>query len=211
MTLKLGTRNRHHYAHTPDSTCAAASGEGALHLATKLLLAEALLTGGEHLSLRRICARIPGEVARVRCAEGPLEAHHTTWDGLTIERSLPSLRADLMLTLGGRPVLALEVRVTHAVDEQKSAALAALGIPWMEVDAARLLPPVGEAWSRAAPLPVVAHSELDPREWRCSHHAPLFARMETERLDGVHRLAWRVASSKQSTMSTSSAASGSCA
>ena len=193
VTLKLGTRNRHHYAHEPDSVCAAASGEGALHLAAKLLLAEALGGGGDNLSLRRVCARVPGEVARVRCAEGPLETLPLAWDTVEIERSLPSLRADLMLTLQGRPVLALEVRVTHAVDERKSAALKVLGIPWLEIDAARLLPLVGAVWNGADPLPVVAHSEHIPPEWRCAHHAPLFAEIEAHRLNGVHRLAWRVA------------------
>jgi hypothetical protein len=36
VTLKLGSRNRHHYAHRPESACPAAGVEGALHLAAKL-------------------------------------------------------------------------------------------------------------------------------------------------------------------------------
>ena len=192
VTLKLGNRNRHHYAHAPDSTCAAASGEGALHLAAKLLLAQLLGQGGDRLRLRRICARVPGEVARTRCPTGPLEDLSIRWDGVEVERALPSLRADLILTLRGRPVLAIEVRATHAVDERKSAALADLRLPWIEVEAARLLPPTGAAWHAEVPLPVLVYSGATPAAWRCEYHTPLYAAFEERRLNGVHRLAWRI-------------------
>jgi len=45
------------------------------------------------------------------------------------------LRADVLVLARGRPALALEVKVTHAVDAAKIAALAAAGVPVIEVDA----------------------------------------------------------------------------
>jgi hypothetical protein len=46
-----------------------------------------------------------------------------------------ALRADVLVTRGGSPALAFEVRVTHAIDAGKEAALAAAGVPTIEIDA----------------------------------------------------------------------------
>jgi hypothetical protein len=51
------------------------------------------------------------------------------------EGSVGSLRADVLVSRRGRPSLALEVRVAHAVPPEKEAALAAAVVPWAEVDA----------------------------------------------------------------------------
>jgi hypothetical protein len=45
------------------------------------------------------------------------------------------MRADVLVLAGGRPALAFEVRVTHAVGAAKETALAAAGVPVAEVDA----------------------------------------------------------------------------
>jgi hypothetical protein len=45
------------------------------------------------------------------------------------------LRADVLVLRRGRPALALEVKVTHAVDPEKEAALARASVPAIEVDA----------------------------------------------------------------------------
>ncbi|MGA8891959.1 MAG: hypothetical protein WB493_10345, partial [Anaeromyxobacteraceae bacterium] len=52
------------------------------------------------------------------------------------------LRADVLVARGGRPALALEVRVAHAVEAAKEDALAGLGVPVAEVDA-------GAPWERS--------------------------------------------------------------
>jgi hypothetical protein len=51
------------------------------------------------------------------------------------EGALGSLRADVLVTRGGRPALALEVRVSHALEPDKEAALASLAVPAAEIDA----------------------------------------------------------------------------
>src|SRR5690606_4986112 len=110
--------------------------------------------------------------------DGPQDELSVRWDGVEVERALPSLRADLILTRRGRPVLAIEVRATHAVDERKSAALVELGIPWIEVEAARILPPTGAEWDITNPLPTLVSSSATPSTWRCEHHGPLFEAFE---------------------------------
>jgi hypothetical protein len=51
------------------------------------------------------------------------------------EERVGTRRPDVVVLRRGRPVLALEVLVTHAVDAEKEAALAALGVPAAEIDA----------------------------------------------------------------------------
>jgi hypothetical protein len=56
-------------------------------------------------------------------------------DAAEAEGAIGALRADVLVSRAGRPALAVEVRVTHALDPEKEAALAAAGVPAVEVDA----------------------------------------------------------------------------
>lgn len=56
-------------------------------------------------------------------------------DAAVPEGAVGPLRADVLVIRAGRPALALEVKVTHAVDPEKEDALAAVSIPGIEVDA----------------------------------------------------------------------------
>jgi hypothetical protein len=192
VTLRLGPRNRHHYAHRPGSVCAAARGEGALHLSAKLHLAAALAAGGERLLLHPLCARVAGERIAERCARGPHEVWEIAWDEVRVESALPSARADLVLLDRGREVAAVEVCAHHAVDEAKARKYRALGLAWIEVPAWSVLPAAGVAWSAAEPLPVLQESRRHPERWRCDRHRALHeAAVEHER-SGTHLLAARV-------------------
>jgi hypothetical protein len=62
-------------------------------------------------------------------------------DSAALEGPVGALRADVLVARGGRPTLALEVRVAHAVEAAKEDALAALGVPVAEVRA-------GAPWER---------------------------------------------------------------
>jgi hypothetical protein len=192
VTLKLGRRVRHHYAHVPGSTCRAATAEGALHLAAKLRLAQQLRAGGEGLALSRLCRRVPGEAGRERCAPPPLEHWPVAWDEVRVEQALPSVRADLLLLRAGAPVLALEVCASHAVDEEKAGRYRSLGLPWIEVGAAEVVPDGGVAWSRGSALPALGDSAIHPGAWRCPRHEALHRAYLEHQRNGVHRLAWRV-------------------
>lgn len=191
VTLKLGPQKRHHYAHRPDSACAAAGGEGALHLSAKLHLAHALAAGGTELDIQPICRRAPQDGTRERCPPAEVLALPHRWDGIRIEQGFPSVRADLLLTLRGAPVLAIEVCATHAVDEGKAEKYRLLGLPWIEVPAHTLLPEEAPAWSPPRPLPTLASSHR-PLPWRCRRHELLWqAHLDTE-ANGVHPAAWRM-------------------
>ena len=126
----LGTRRARHFAHEPGSRCPLTSPETALHLNVKERL---LWLCGEAFAGRRrvvLGARCPG------CRrEAPLELA-AAGDSAVAEGLLGTHRADVLVTRGGAPALALEVLVTHAVDALKEAALARLAVPALEVDAA---------------------------------------------------------------------------
>jgi hypothetical protein len=191
VVLRLGARNRHHYGHRPASTCAAAGGEGALHLAAKLHLAERLAGASGALRIRRVCARVPEERSAERCERALPEAWPVAWDAVAVEYALPAARADLMLLCEGREVGAVEVHVSSAVDEARAAKYRALGIPWIEVPGAALLPERGLPWTPERPLPVLQDS-AHPQPWRCPRHEGLFRGMQEHRESGTHLLAGRV-------------------
>lgn len=192
VTLKLGRRVRHHYAHAPHSACRAATPEGALHLSAKLRLAEGLAGGGEGLVLERLCHRVPEERGTQRCGAPPLHPLALEWDEVRVEEALPSLRADLLLLRHGEPVLAVEVYATHAVDEERAARYRALGVPWVEVSALRVAPAEGIPWEAGDPLPVLGDSALHPARWRCPRHEALYEAYREHQRNGVHWGDWRV-------------------
>ncbi len=189
--LKLGARNRPHYAHLASSQCAAARGEGALHHAAKIHLAQQL-GGGAPLIVRPLCHRVPEERSTERCTAAPETDWPVRWDEVRVEHSLPSLRADLVLMRDGAVVAAVEVYATHAVDDVRAAKYRGLGIPWIEVPARGVLPEHEVAWTPDAPLPLLGDSRLYPEVWRCPRHEGLHRGLLEYERNGVHRVARRV-------------------
>jgi hypothetical protein len=189
--LKLGARNRAHYAHLAGSDCAAARGEGALHHAAKVHLAAALAGGGP-IRVRPLCHRIPEERDTERCAIAPESEWPVRWDEVRVEHSLPPLRADLTLMRGGEVVAAIEVFATHAVDGAKAEKYRGLGIPWIEVPARAVLPDHGVGWSADDALAILGDHRLHPEVWRCARHEALHRGLIEHELNGVHRLARRI-------------------
>jgi hypothetical protein len=186
--MKLGPRKRHHYAHAVEhSTCAATTPEGALHLAAKLHLAS-VLEALRSLRISRLCHRSPNDLS-LPCRAAEISDWIDGWDEVRVEHAIPSIRADLMLLAGGRPIGAIEVRATHAVDEGKAGRYRDLGVPWIEVPAERITDLWRPLWDGARPLPVLADS--GEAAWRCRRHAALFAAWTDHERNGVHRLAGR--------------------
>ena len=189
--MKLGTRNRAHYAHLAGSQCAAARGEGALHHAAKIHLAEQLGRGGP-IIVRPLCHRVPQERSTERCAAAPETPWPVRWDEVRVEHSLPSLRADLVLMRDGIVVAAVEVYASSAVDDVRAAKYRGLGIPWIEVPARGVIPEHEVAWTPDVPLPVLGDSRLYPEVWRCPRHEGLYRGLQEYERNGVHRVARRV-------------------
>jgi len=132
----LGLVRARHFAHQPGSRCPLTAPETALHLDAKERLL-ALCSGAFAGRLRVLLS--------ARCPSCRRPVHHdlvALGDSAVEEGAVGPLRADVLVTSGGRPALALEVVVTHALGPEKEAALAAAGVPAVEVDA-------GEEWEAA--------------------------------------------------------------
>lgn len=129
LVARLGAIRARHFAHRPGSVCPLTSPETALHRNAKEHL---LWLCGEAFAGRRrvlLATRCPG------CRRpAPVEIA-AVGDAAALEGAVGALRADVLVTRGGSPVLALEVRVAHAVEAEKEDALADLGVPVAEVDA----------------------------------------------------------------------------
>lgn len=129
LVARLGAVRARHFAHRPGSPCPLTAPETALHWNAKerlLRLCEQAFSGERVV---RLLARCPG--CR-RPVPGTLDSFG---DSATSEGAAGCLRCDVLVLRGGRPALAFEVRVTHAVDDSKERALAALSLPALEVDA----------------------------------------------------------------------------
>ena len=133
----LGRIRTPHFAHRPGSTCPLTSPETALHLDAKerlLALCEDAFSGRRRV---RALARCP-ECRRL----APVDLA-ALGDSAEPEGAVGLLRADVLVRARGRPALAFEVRVTHAVEPEKEAALGTAGVLAVEVDAR-------EEWEREA-------------------------------------------------------------
>jgi hypothetical protein len=125
----LGRIRTPHFAHRAGSSCPLTSPETALHLDCKERL---LLLCADAFAGRRPL------VARARCPEcrrvQPIDVG-ALGDRAVGEGAVGALRADVLVLAGERPAFAIEVKVTHAVEPEKEAALTAAGVPAVELDA----------------------------------------------------------------------------
>jgi hypothetical protein len=125
----LGRIRAPHFAHRAGSRCPLTAPESALHLdAKERLLARC---ADAFAGRRRL-------VALARCPAcrraRPIDVA-ALGDRAVGEGAVGALRADVLVLAGARPAFAFEVRVTHAVEPEKEAALAAAGVPAVELDA----------------------------------------------------------------------------
>jgi len=138
LVPRLGAVRARHFAHEPGSTCPLTRPETALHLNAKERLLHLCAEAFAGRRAVRLGARCPG------CRrEAPLDLA-AVGDAAAAEGTVGALRADVLVTRRGTPALALEVKVTHALDPVKEAALAALGLPALEID-------VREPWEEEVP------------------------------------------------------------
>jgi len=158
VIMKLGNQLQHHAAHVAVIACVYSEAEGALHLRVKFAIAEALKSmaqAGCTLVIRWYCAerlaasckRHGGIPVTPTFAEG--------WDEVEVEYTVGTRRPDIVLKRDGKPIAAIEVFATHAVDDEKRADLAALGLPWCEVSTAGY---DAAPWDPSRPLEVVSGS-----------------------------------------------------
>ncbi len=125
----LGRIRARHFAHRPGSSCPLTAPETALHFDAKerlLALCEAAFSGARKVTL----------LARCKACRRPTPLDLSlAGDAAVEEGAVGALRADVLVLRLGRPALAIEVAVTHAVEPAKEEALGAAGVPAVEVDA----------------------------------------------------------------------------
>lgn len=161
VTMKLGPKRAHHYAHRPDNDCSLQNPETAQHFNTKYLLASKLRSA----DILSVVAKCAWSNADVRCTNDLRSVASEGWDEVRVEHFVDPLRPDILLLKGGAAAFAIEVRATHAVPDMKAAKLADLGIPWVEVDAGG----DWDEWEPSTSMPVIRHeSGVAPR--LCSAH-----------------------------------------
>jgi hypothetical protein len=126
VILKSGPKKRPHFAHERSAVCSA---ETVWHKWAKRLLED------------RVSATLRGEALivligdRCRGCDLPFAQAFPRHRVTTVQCEAPVASGhvvDVLLLDGGVPRLAVEVRVTHAVDSEKAAALT---VPWLEVNA----------------------------------------------------------------------------
>ncbi len=130
LVPRLGKVRARHFAHLPGSACPLTAPESALHLDAKerlLALCREAFAGKGRVTLLARCPACRRPAPRDLASLGDLAVE---------EGAVGALRADVLVLSRGRPALALEVKVTHGIDPAKEAALAAAGIPVLEIDAA---------------------------------------------------------------------------
>lgn len=126
LVAKKGQLKLHHFAHAKDTDCAS-SVETALHLAAK-----AILETRKQIALPAVEAKLYS--ARHSSLLAPEQTY--SLDRVELERRVGKIVPDVLAYVRGRAI-AIEVRVTHAVDKPKTGYFRSLGLSAIEIDLSR--------------------------------------------------------------------------
>jgi len=129
LIARLGTERAPHFAHQAGSNCPLTRAETALHLNAKEQLFHLCGEAFARRLLVRLRARCPA------CRREILLDLAALGDAAILEGAAGQLKVDVLITRDGAPSFGLEVRVTHALEPAKETALAAIGLPALEIDA----------------------------------------------------------------------------
>nr|WP_276595229.1 competence protein CoiA family protein [Roseateles albus] len=130
LVAKKGEVNVNHFAHLLGADCATGP-ETSLHMAAKQIVAD------------KLWIQLPGlpiEAVRIDPVFGTFTAHRVfhepkrwLFDSVAIEKSVQDVRPDVLGYIASA-VVAVEIRVTHAVGVDKRAYLSHVGLPCIEVN-----------------------------------------------------------------------------
>lgn len=157
VTMKLGEIRAYHIAHQPDETCIATNPETALHLNMKFYIAEQLRQDNR-LFIEEKCKN---------CHSIRNQLKFSGWNQVEVERTIGDpYRPDIVLLVDGQPVGAIEVFVTHKVDEKKARYYTLRQIEWIEVVGEETFYDGPLAWTADKPMPFYRiHPPL--KTWQC--------------------------------------------
>lgn len=155
LIARKGKKTAHHFAHYQTKSCTHAV-ETALHWAAKNLLAEEGRIQLPPTQVHFNTFREPFELCKSACF---------SFDDVRLEQTLDNTIPDLVIDKEGRQ-LAIEIRVTHEVEEEKTAHLSNKGISILEIDLSdesRLL--------SMTDLRERVVTGIDSKEWIYNHRA----------------------------------------
>lgn len=156
VTLKLGKKRAHHFAHRPEDICASINPETALHLNCKFHIYRQLQAATE----------VYTSTSCGRCRKQKPLLWKQDWDAVEVEYKVDSLRPDIVLLQNNNPIGAIEIFVTHAVNDLKAQRLQNLGVDWVEVVGRENIYEEPNAWIATQPLnPYKQHPS--PPSWVC--------------------------------------------
>lgn len=157
VTMKLGTERVHHYAHQPGQVCITTQPETALHLNVKFYIYHQLLKT-DRILIEQECAGHCDKTKQSIWLQG--------WDRLEVEYTVSSFRPDIALVKDEKVIGAIEVVVTHRMEEPKREYFEEQEIKWLEIDADESLYQGDGAWKTEDPLQfTVCHPDLE--KWIC--------------------------------------------
>jgi competence CoiA-like predicted nuclease len=157
VIMKLGDIRVHHYAHYPNDVCTSVRPETALHLNTKFYIYDQLKSASR-IYFDQKCSGNCGKTKRY--------AWLWDWDYVKVEISLGSMRPDISIIKNDRIVGAIEVLVTHSVDDRKANEFREQGIRWVEVEASESLYEGKGKWTPECHFPN-SHYHPAPKAWIC--------------------------------------------
>ncbi|MCC6612679.1 MAG: hypothetical protein IT320_04315 [Anaerolineae bacterium] len=156
VTLKLGKQRVHHFAHRPEDVCSATEPETALHLNCKYHIYQQLQSAKE----------VYASISCRDCGTRKPMMWKQDWDTVEVEHKMDSLRPDIAILQDGKVIGAIEIFVTHAVNEEKVQQLQNQGIDWIEIRGAEEIYEEPGAWTIEKPLvPYRQHPSLPT--WTC--------------------------------------------
>jgi|GEM_PF-6571287 len=170
VTLKLGQKRAHHFAHRPEDICIATKPETAMHLNCKFHIYRQL-QAARKLYISTSCRS---------CGNRKPMLWKQDWDAVEVEYKMNSLRPDIALLQNGKVIGAIEIFVTHAVDEEKVRRLQSQGVDWIEVYGGEAIYAEPNMWIADNPLDT-RRQHPDPPSWLCPQCEKAHERREYER------------------------------
>ena len=157
VTLKLGQKKVHHFAHRPEDVCPSTNPETALHLNCKFHIYRQLQEAKTVYTVTSCDG----------CGKQKPIIWKRNWDTVEIEYNMNSIRPDIALLENGIVIGAIEIFVTHAVDSEKEQRLRSQQIDWIEIIGRERIYEEPNAWTVESPLSTYRQHPKPP-SWICS-------------------------------------------
>lgn len=162
LIARQGEKNIHHFAHASGASCDGAY-ETSLHLAAKEVLREEM-----HIVLPAATMTLNNNRAPIEFAP---ELDHKI-DSIELEKKLGTTIPDVTAIIA-RNKLAIEIKVTHGIDDEKLARITEEGISTLEIDLSDLPRDINKEQIRYQVVESVARKSWIYNAYAVARHAEL--------------------------------------